>query len=456
MTMQFELTREYLDELTAILESGNEVDLLEVIEELHPADIAEILDELEGEHAAAIFDILDGEKASEVLIELEEDIRAEYLERLSSEEIAEKFIENLDSDDAADLVSELPQAKREEVIGSIDDINAASDIVDLLSYEEGTAGALMGKEMVWVYDTWTVAQSVKEMRRQAEQMEQVYTVYVIDKDERLVGRLPLKRLLTTPIRTQIIDIYKSDIISVQANTDDEEVARIMDKYDLVVLPVVDELGRLVGRITVDDIVDVIKEEADKDYQMASGISSDVDQTDSVFELTRARLPWLIIGLLGGILNAYIIGGYELAIAAVPALAFFMPLITATGGNIGVQSSAIIVQGLANDTLELGGIISKLTKELLVALLNGVIISALALLLSYLLFGDVLLGMTVGFSLFTVIILASLFGTFVPLVLDKQGIDPALATGPFITTANDILGLFIYFAVGQMVYGIMIQ
>jgi len=448
---KFELTKAYLKSIEEAIDRKDEKAILEHIDGVHPADVAEILDELDIERGLIILQNLDGQRASDVIIELEEDNRALFLDRLSSQEIAEQLVENLDSDDAADIVAELPEDKREEVIAKIDDVEQASDIVSLLSFEEGTAGALMGKEMIWVSAEWSVKHAVKEMRRQAEQIDQVYTVYVVDANQRLMGRLPVKKLLTTPVKTLIGDIYRDDIRVVKTATPQEEVAQIMEKYDLVVLPVIDELGRLVGRITIDDVVDVIKEEADKDYQMASGISSDVDQTDDVWQLTRARLPWLLIGMMGGMLSALVIGRYEHAIKLIPAMAFFIPLITAMAGNIGVQSSAIIVQGLANNSLALGGILPKLSKEFSVALLNGMVLSILALFASYLIFSDFNLGLTVSVSLLTVIIVAALLGTFVPLMLDKYKIDPALATGPFITTLNDIIGLFIYFMIGQLIY-----
>lgn len=448
--MEFRITKHNLEKLRKLISSKNEQALLDFLDGIHHADIADILDELDIQDGRKILNALDGNKASNVLIELEDDIRQEYLKALSSKEIAEHFIENLDSDDAADIVQELPVDKRERVISEIEDIDQASDIVDLLNYEEGTAGAVMAKELIWVDESWNVTQSVREMRRQAESIDQVFTVYVVNDHNKLLGRLPLKRMLTTSSKTLVQDIYISDLQSVRVTTELEEVSRIMKKYDLVVVPVVDELNRLVGRITIDDMVDFMTEEADKDYQLASGISLDVDQTDSIWVLTKARLPWLLIGLGGGILAAFVIGRHEAAIQEIPAMAFFIPMITAMAGNIGVQSSAIIVQGLANKTLELGGILPKLLKEFSVALINGAVISILAFLVSFLIYGSYRLGITVSLSLFSVIIIAALLGTLVPLTLDKYKIDPALATGPFITTMNDILGLFVYFMIGALI------
>lgn len=449
--MTFELTKEFLEQLNEAILAQNEAAMVELIADLHPADIAEILDEIDIEDGQTLCQVLPGHKASDVLIELEDDIREKFLEFLSPKEIARQYIEHLDSDDAADIIAELEEEKREAVIASLDDVDQASDIVDLLNYQEGTAGALMGKEMIWVNENWSVTESVKQMRRQAKDMNQVYAVYVVDENNRLLGLLSMKRLLLANAKTTISEVYTPKVRSVKTYTPQEEVAGIMEKYDLVVLPVVDELNRLVGRITIDDVVDVIKEEAERDYQLASGISSDVDQSDNVWELTKARLPWLLIGMLGGMAAAAVIGTYEESISLIPAMAFFIPLITAMAGNIGVQSSAIIVQGLANNSLQMGGILNKLSKEFYVATLNGLALAVIALGASYLLYGDYHLGTTVALALFTVIVVAALLGTFVPLVLDKYKIDPALATGPFITTLNDIIGLFIYFIIGQLVY-----
>lgn len=449
--MQFELTKEYLEDLRAAIERNEESALLELVTDLHPADVGEIINELGTEEAIVLYKVLDAVRASDVLMYMEDDSREEFLSLLTPREIAEQFIDNLDSDDAADMLNLLPNEQKDEVIALIEDKQQARDIVDLLHYEEGTAGALMAKELIRVNVNWTVSKSVKEMRKQAEQIEHVYTVYVVDDNDLLVGRLPVKKLLITPLRTQIGDIYDSKIRSVKVDEDQEEIANIMEKYDLVVLPVVDELGRLQGRITIDDVVDVIKEEAERDYALASGISGSVESTDSVYVLTRARLPWLLIGLLGGILGAKVIEFYEGDLQLYPEMAFFIPLIAAMGGNAGVQSSAIIVQGLANNSLGLSGITSKLGKEFMVAALNGLVCSVIIFFTTFFFNGSQNLSITVSVSLMSVIVFATLFGTLVPLVLDKYEIDPALATGPFITTVNDVLGLFIYFLIGHVFY-----
>ncbi|MBL4652188.1 MAG: magnesium transporter [Flavobacteriales bacterium] len=449
--MNFELTKKFLESLRIAIEKNDEKFVLEHIFELHPADIAEILDELTPEEGKLLFHQFDEEKAADVLVELEEDVREKFLASLSSKEIAEQFIDNLESDDAADVIGELPEDVKEEVISHLEDVDQASDIVDLLNYEEGTAGALMGKEMIAVQENWTIMRCTKEMRKQAEEIDFVYTVYVVTEKSKLIGTLSLKRMLLTPAKSKITDIYNSEVISIRATAKDEEVAQIMQKYDLIALPVIDELGRLIGRITIDDVVDVIQEESEKDYQMASGISEDVESSDKVWVLTRARLPWLLIGLLGGIFGAQVIALYETDLGIHPEMAFFIPLIAAMGGNVGVQSSAIIVQGLANNSLGFTGITSRLYKEFLVGLLNGLICSALILMYNMVFSDSMELSYTVSAALLVVIIFAALFGTFIPLILDKYKIDPALATGPFITTLNDILGLFIYFYIGSLMY-----
>jgi magnesium transporter len=449
--MQFELTKEFLEELNDAVFSGAKEKVQELIKGLHSVDIAEILEEQSTEEAKAFYFLLPEELGADALVELDEDTRERFLREISSQDIAGKIINQLDSDDAADLIGELSEQKQDEVISHIEDLEHASDIIDLLNYDEDTAGGLMAKELVKVNIDWDVATCIKEIRAQAEEVEKMYTVYVVDDNNVLKGIVSLKRLFLTPDKKKVKDIYSSELKLVKADTPNEEVAQIMEKYDLVVIPVIDEIGRLLGRITIDDVVDVIKEEAEKDYQMASGISENVESSDSVWLLTRARLPWLMVGLLGGVISSRVIGNYESVLGVHPEMAFFIPLIAATGGNVGVQSSAIVVQGLANNSLGLNGIWGRLLKELGVSLLNGIILSSLIFTYNFFFSDNLDLSITVSISLISVIVFAGIFGTLIPLVLNKYKIDPALATGPFITTTNDIFGLFLYFTIGHLMY-----
>ena len=447
----FKLTDELILEIEQLIESQNNSKLESLLEEVHYADVAEIIDELNEEQAIYLIKLLDSDKTSDVLTELDEDVREVILNNLSVKEIAEE-LEELDTDDAADIVAELPDEIVEKVISEIEDREHAKDIVDLLRYDENSAGGLMAKELVKVRENWNVLTCVKEMRAQAENVTRVHSIYVVDDDDKLKGRLSLKDLLTTSTKSHIRDIYIPKVDSVNVHEDAEEVAKIMSKYDLEAIPVVDGMGRLVGRITIDDIVDVIKEEAEKDYQLAAGISQDVEADDSIWDLTRARLPWLFLGLVGGVGAAAIMGGFEDMIREHAILFFFTPLIAAMAGNVGVQSSAIIVQGLANDDLK-GSVSNRLIKEMLLAALNGVILAAVLLLFTWAYKGNFLTALAISISLIVVIIVAGLIGTFIPLFLDKRDIDPAIATGPFITTSNDIFGILIYFWIAKMVLGI---
>lgn len=445
--MKFELTKEFLQEIIDKIDR-QEFGLIKTeLSELHNVDIAKLIEELDDKYGKILFELFEDETSAEILVELDEESRETVLEDLSSQEIAEDLIENLDSDDAADIIADLPSKKKVEVLSHIEDIEHASDIVDLLSYPENTAGGLMAKELIKVNDKWAVLRCVREMRKQAEEVDKVYTIYVVDDDDVLLGTLSLKKLLLSPEKTFIKNIYNEKVFFVKADSDDEEVANIMEKYNLIVLPVVDDLNRLIGRITIDDVVDVMKEEAIEDYNKASGISEQVDASDNILTLTRARLPWLLIGLMGGILGAEVIGIFDIKNNI--ELAFFTPLIAAMGGNVGVQSAAIIVQGLASNNLGMDSLAQRLIKELGVALLNGIICSGLIMIITSLIGYPNSISFTVSISLMAVIIFAALFGTFIPLVLDKYKIDPALATGPFITTVNDVLGLFIYFIIGKL-------
>jgi len=453
--MSTELTRKYIEELRSILERRDDSAALEKLEELHPADIAEIYENLSLEEATYLYLLLDPEKASDVLVELEEDEREVFLKALPSDVIASQFIDHMESDDAADVIGDLSEDKKQEVLLHIDDVEQAGDIVDLLSYDEDSAGGLMAKELIRVNENWGVATCIREMRKQAEDLDEIYYIYVVSDENVLLGILSLKALLLASASTRIKDIYDADIRNVQTDTDSEEVAQIMEKYDLIVLPVTDSIGRLMGRITIDDVVDVIRDEAERDYQLASGITKDVETTDSPARLSRARLPWLIIGLLGGIVVAAVIGRFEEDIKINPEMAFFIPLIAAMAGNVGIQSSAIIVQGIASNSLGLESTYRKLGKELIVALMNGIILSGILFLYNFFVSHNLALTFTVSSSLFVVIIFAALFGTLIPLLLNRVKIDPALATGPFITTMNDIMGLFIYFLMGRILYDIFI-
>lgn len=449
--MEFKISRELIQELELLIQDNKEQDVLHLLQDMHYADVAEIMEELSDEHAIYVFNTLDSEKTAEILLELDDETRVKILKSLTPKEIADE-LDELDTDDAADIIAELPQAKKEQVISELEDVEHAKDIVDLLRYDEDSAGGLMAKELVKVNENWNVLTCVKEMRAQAENVTRVHSIYVVDDENRLKGRLSLKDLLTTSTKTPISEVYIPKVDYVKVDTENVEVARIMQKYDLEAIPVVDELGRLVGRITIDDIVDVIKEEADKDYQLAAGISQDVEADDSILELTKARLPWLVLALLGSFIAVTIASNFQEAINKFPVIFFFTPLIAAMAGNVGVQSSAIIVQGLANNTIS-GSLFNRLIKELSLSLLNGLILAVILILGSHFIIGvDYEVGVTVAVSLVAVIIIAALVGTFIPIMLNRFGIDPALATGPFITTSNDIFGILIYFTIAKVILG----
>lgn len=452
--MSFELTKPFLERIRHDVAEGHDSSVQEVLKELHPADIAQIIDRLDQSDATYVFRLLDAEESAEVLLSLEEDTREELLGSLTSREIAEDVLEHIDSDDAADVMSELSQGKQREVIALLDDQEQREDLEELLGYHEGTAGALMAKELVKVRTDWSVARAIVEMRNQAKEVHHIYTIYVVDKENKLEGVLSLKELLFSAesTRTLIKHICEEGAVSVRAHTGVEEVVNLMKKYDVVVLPVVDDQGRLIGRITFDDVMDVMTEEATEDYQLASGISEDVDATDSPFVQVRARLPWILIGLAGGILSSQIIAQFEDELRIDPKMAFFMPLIAATAGNVGVQSSAIVVQGLAAGTMDGMHLLARLWKELRVAMFSALVCAALMFLVNLALQQSQALSYTVSIALFTVILTAAMFGTMIPLFLNRLNVDPAMATGPFVTTLNDITGLMTYFTVAHFMYG----
>ena len=447
----FKLTEEFLAKVRLLIEATNEGELLTLFEELHYADIAEIINELETPEAIYLIRLLDSERTGDVLTELDEDLREEILAELSAAEIATELSE-IDTDDAVDIITELSEDLAKEVISEIEDREHAAEILELMRYGEDTAGGLMAKELIKVNENWNITTCVREMRAQAAYVTRVHSIYVVDDSNVLKGRLSLKDLLTSPNDAHIKDVYIPKVDYVGVHEKSEEVAKVMAKYDLEAIPVVDEMIRLVGRITIDDIVDVIREEADKDYQQMAGITQDVEADDSILDLTRARLPWLVVGLIGGLGAAMIMGGFEEIISEHAILFFFTPLIAAMAGNVGVQSSAIIVQGIANDDIK-GSIASRLSKEMLLALFNGVILAILLFASTWLWKGHLLSALAISLSLIVVIVMAGLIGTFIPLFLNKRGNDPAGATGPFITTSNDIFGILIYFWMAKIILGI---
>ena len=438
-----ELTKEYIDNLKKIIEEKDDVKAKELLKDLYPADIAEIYQKLDLQEAIYLYMLMDGEQAADVLMELDEEDRHKLLKELPNELIAKRFVDNMETDDAVDLMRELDEDRQEEILSHIEDVEQAGDIVDLLKYDEDTAGGLMGTEMIVVNENWSMPKCIDEMRKQAEEVDEIHYVYVVDDDDRLRGVLPLKKLITNPSVSKIKHVMKKDPIAVHDSDSIEEVTQTIEKYDLVAVPVIDSIGRLVGRITIDDVMDEVREQHERDYQLASGISQDVETSDNVFTQTAARLPWLLIGMIGGLSNSIILGGFENSFATNPKTALFIPLIGGTGGNVGIQSSAIVVQGLANNTLKEGNIFTQILKESIVSVINASIISLIVFVYNFFMLGDRAITASVSLSLFTVVIFASIFGTFVPLLLDKMKIDPALATGPFITISNDIIGMLIY-------------
>ena len=449
MPNKININREYIKKLVDYIDNKKTDKLSLIIKKMHAADIAEIIKNISNKEAKFLYKLITNEElAAAVLIELDDDIREQLLVDLTPKEIAEDLIENLETDDAADVILELPKQKKEAVLSHIENTKHANNINDLLDYKEDTAGSLMAKELIKVNENWNTVQCLKEMRKQAENIKIVHTIYVVDDRNNLLGLMSLRKLLLAEKNTEIKKIINKNIISVKASEENENVAILMQKYDLVTMPVIDDFGKLIGRITIDDVIDFVKEEAEKDYQLASGISEDIESDDSIWNLTKARIPWLIIGMIGGIFGALVIGLFNLKTNF--ELVFFIPLIAAMGGNVGVQSAAIVVQGIANKKIKAENIVVKIIKELAVGLFNGLICSIIILCCALALGYNLPLCLTVSISLLVVTIFAAIFGTFIPLTLNRYNIDPALATGPFITTINDILGLFIYFWIGQII------
>jgi len=446
----FEFSKEFLELFEQALEAHDEEFIKSSLDGVNPADISVFLDEFNPEECRYILELLDVEEAANVITELDEDVRDRFLECFEADEIA-GFVDQLETDDGADILYELDPEEREEVISSMDNEEKAQNILELLDYKEDVAGGLMAKELIKANLNWSIKQCIEEIRKQAEDVEKVYAVYVVDDHDNLIGKVSLKEIILARDDTKVADIYDDDTESVEAHMPEEEVASVMRKYDLDVIPVVNDAGQLVGRITNDDIIDVITELAEEERQLMSGISEDVEEDDSIWKLSKARLPWLMIGLVGGAMAAFFIGFYEEEIILIPAMSFFIPLIMATGGNVGIQSSSIIVQSLANPGGFEENMLNRLFKSLLVSIVNGLI---LAIFVYFIVLGfdnDGTIAIVVSSALFSVVLLASFMGTITPLVLDKFDINPALASGPFITTANDLLGILVYFTIASALY-----
>ena len=446
---QFQLTDELIKKIADLILAKKNSNLKKLVNDIHFADMADIINLLNEEQGVYLIKLFDSEKTSEILTELDENVREKILKTLSVKEIAGE-IEELDSDDAADILAELSEERKEEVISEISDNNLADNLIELLSYKEDSAGGLMAKELVKANENWTVLKCLSEIKKQGENVTRVHSVYVVDDKDRLIGRLSLKDLITTPSKKKIKDIYIPKVDSVNVMENGEDVAKIMSKYDLEAIPVIDDQKHLLGRITIDDIVDFIKEEAEEDYLIAAGIQGDVEADDSILELTKARLPWLFLGLIGGLGSVFILEGFEefMNDPSYKALFFFTPLIAAMAGNVGVQSSAIIVQGLANDIVK-GSLLKRLIKELGLSLINGIILGLLTILFGLLIDQPIELSLVISLSMLCVIVVAAVVGTSIPIILEKRGIDPAIATGPFITTSNDIFGIFLFFYIAKI-------
>ena len=446
----FELSKEIIQEIGNLISDKKNKEIKKLVDGIHYADLAEIINELESTQRIYLIKIIDSDKTSDVLTEVDEDVREEILKTLSEKEIAGE-IKELDSDDAVDILSELSDEKQQKVISLIKDESITENIRELLNYDEDSAGGLMAKELISVNENWSVLKCLREIRKQAKDIKRVHSIYVLNKKKILIGRLSLKDLITSPSKSKIQEIYIPKVDYVHVNDSADEVAKLMSKYDLEAIPVVGDNNELLGRITIDDIVDFIKDEAEEDYLLAAGISNDVEADDSIFELTKARLPWLILGLFGGLGSVFILESFENIMASkeLRALFFYTPLIAAMAGNVGVQSSAIVVQGLANDVIK-GSLISRLIKEVSLTILNGLILSIIIILFGLIINQSLEMSITISVSMIFVIIVAALIGTSVPILLDKFGIDPAIATGPFITTGNDVIGILLFFYIAKLI------
>ena len=460
-TFQVPVSHQIPDEVLESLEAGRLDDALNVVQDWHPADLARVASQVRKDAAATLITALPLDIAANVLSELDESYSAEILHKLPQDRLA-SLVNQLDSDDAADVLGELNADLVAKVLRELEDRDA---VASLLSFDAETAGGIMATELVSVPVNSTVGEATEAVRHNAETVEEIFVVFAVDSDGCLQGFVSLKRMLLSPSHALIGDIMKTDVLSVTPEIDQEEVVRIIERYDLVSLAVVDAKQRLIGRITIDDAIDVIREEAEEDYQRLSGITGDEEPTDSVFRITRGRLPWLFLGMIGAAFAGSIIGFFDENIRQASVLAAFIPVVMAMAGNAGIQSSAIIVQGLASGNVWSVHLMRRLGKEVIVAVLNGLALAvalALVVVVVFVLAADWWaegqqvaspgrLAATAGIALFIVVFLAAAIGASIPLLLDRIDIDPALATGPFITTSNDIISLVVFFMLASQLY-----
>tara|TARA_B110000438_G_scaffold92534_1_gene92045 strand:+ start:51432 stop:52820 length:1389 start_codon:yes stop_codon:yes gene_type:complete len=462
--MKFSLTNEFKENLKIAIDTKDIKFIKLSFEGISPADISELLYEFDSTQSKYVLDNIDKETASKIITELDEDTRQSFLTHFDSSEIS-KYLEIIDSDDGADILSELTLEVRSEVILSIKDKEKAKNLKDLLQYDDDVAGGLMAKEYVKCNINWKISQCINLIKKQAEKVSKIYSVYVTDDQGKLLGMVSLKDIILAGDNSRIKDIYDDYVISVYSNMNEEDVAIIMQKYDLDALPVINKRGKLIGRITIDDVVDVIKEIAEEERQIMSGITSDVEEDDSIWKLSNARLPWLVIGIFGGLFGAFFLGsfennyfeGSELFIS----LSFFIPLIMATAGNVGIQSSSIVIQSLSNPSAFENSVTNRLFKVLFVSILNGIVLAFIVyfglLIFDYINFLNLEIysktAQIVSISLFSIVLVSSILGTITPIILNRLKFNPALASGPFITTTNDLIALAIYFLVAIIITGI---
>lgn len=432
---------EILSSIRELIEKKNQGALLNLLIDLHPADIADLLTDLKKDERKYLFPLLPTEKASAVLTELDPPIVDQILEDVSEQRLS-TLVDKMDSDDAADIISELPDEVAQSVLEQIPD-EISEDVKELLLYEEDTAGGIMALEFVSVKNKSTVNQTIKAIRRVRKKMKTVHTIWVTNDDEKLLGSVSLTDLVLAKGKTLISKIINKDIKYVYTDMDQEEVAIFFRKYDLVTLPVVNSSHQLVGQITIDDIIDVVEEEASEDISLFAGASDEELQEDSFLKISWVRLPWLMVAFVGQLIAAFIIQQFEGTLVQIIALTFFMPVIMAMGGNSGIQSSIIVIRGLATGEISVESTWRRFFREFRVSLFIGFIFGVIMLLVVGLWLGNYMMGLIIGFALNLVILQATLFGGLIPFLLKRADIDPALASGPFITTFNDILGLLIY-------------